>query len=100
MSVVCFKSDKMGMGADDLGAILIQGFINKVKEMPNKPDIFIFYNSAVKLVAGDSPVLAGLQEIHQSGVKFPICGTCSDFFKVKEDIQVGTISNMHEIVST
>jgi hypothetical protein len=32
-------------------------------------------------------------------VEILVCGTCLDFFQLKSAIQVGHISNMHEIMS-
>ena len=32
------------------------------------------------------------------GVEIVNCGTCLDFFKLKDDLKVGSITNMYDIV--
>jgi selenium metabolism protein YedF len=98
--VVCIKSDKMGIGDDDLGRILIKAFINTLKEVSPLPSKMVFYNSGVKLAVEDSPLSDSIRELQDSGVEIIICGTCADFFKIKEKIKTGTISNMYNILET
>ncbi len=97
--IVVFKSNKMGEGSDDLGAILIKGFINTLKEADRKPKAMIFYNSGVLLTKYTEPLSITLQALEESGVSLIICGTCADFYQIKDEIKIGTISNMFEIVN-
>lgn len=96
--VICFKSDKMGTGDDDLGKILIQGCINTIEEMTPQPSSIVFYNSGVKLVLDNSSVLETLQKLEKSGIKILVCGTCADYFDVKARVKAGMISNMYDIL--
>jgi selenium metabolism protein YedF len=98
--VVCIKSSKMGEGADELGTILIQAFVNTLKEASPLPESIIFYNSGVNLVIDSSPVFASLKELEGLGVNLVICGTCADYFDIKGKISIGTISNMYTIIET
>lgn len=98
--VVVIKNDKMGFGADDLGAILIKGFLNTIKKISDLPQKIIFYNSGVKLILKDSPVIDSLQELEELGVTILICGTCADYFKVKDKVGCGTLSNMYDITDS
>jgi intracellular sulfur oxidation DsrE/DsrF family protein len=41
-----------------------------------------------------------LKNLQAMGVEILVCGTCLDYFKAKEKIAVGTVSNMFEIQST
>jgi selenium metabolism protein YedF len=97
--VICFKNDKMGMGDDALGTLLIKGFINTIKETEPLPETIVFYNAGIRLALEGSPVLAPLQELQQKGVRMLVCGTCADFFKQKENVKAGTISNMFDILT-
>lgn len=97
--VVCFRSDKMGVGPDDLGALLVQAFINTIKDTPI-PSALVFYNSSVHLTSRDSRVLESLKDLERRGVKILVCGTCVDYFKMKDSIGAGTISNMFTIMET
>ncbi|MPM94823.1 hypothetical protein SDC9_141971 [bioreactor metagenome] len=54
-------------------------------------------NSGVLLAIENSPVLADLQSLATAGVEIVACGTCLDFYKVKDLLRVGRISNMYDI---
>lgn len=93
------SSDTIGRGNDDLGKILSRAFFPTLLEIQSKPNRIIFMNSGVKLTVEGSEVLDKLQELEKSGVELLVCGTCLDFFRIKDKISVGRISNMFEIVS-
>ena len=38
--------------------------------------------------------------MEEKGVEILTCGTCADFFQVKDKIKVGTVTNMYTIVET
>lgn len=96
--VVCFKSDQMGIGDSQLGEILIKGFINALKEQNPLPEYLVFYNRGVLLTLDDHALNTGLKEMENKGVKIIVCGTCVDYYKVKEKISIGQISNMFSIL--
>ena len=94
----CFTSEQMGSGSAELGRILIQGCINTIKEITPTPASIVFYNSGVKLTVDGSPVLQSLRELESSGVKILVCGTCANYFQIKDQVGVGIISNMYAIL--
>lgn len=96
--VIAFTRAVMGEGPEELGRILIQGFCNTIKEMDSLPEALIFYNTGIHLAKKDSPVIEALQDLSEQGVDILVCGTCSDYFAVKDQIGVGTISNMYSIM--
>ncbi|CBE68200.1 SirA-like (fragment) [Candidatus Methylomirabilis oxygeniifera] len=65
-----------------------------------KPSGIVFYNSGVNLLARGSSVLDALDVLAEAGVDLIACGTCVAFYKLKDKIFVGRISDMLEIVST
>ena len=95
--VVVFDSETMGSGNDDLGMILIKSFLTSIDETAGLPDAMLFYNSGVKLALKDSLVLEELSDLQEKGVNILLCGTCLNFYNIKNDIAVGLISNMLEI---
>ncbi len=99
-TVVCIKSQNMGTGNDELGTLLMKGFVNTLVQMEPLPEKIILYNSGVRLAVGDNPVSGPLKELHSAGVTVLVCGTCADFFEIKDRVAVGTISNMYEIVES
>jgi len=97
--VYVISSDSMGRGSDELGWALLQTYIQTIEQVDPLPAKIIFYNSGVKLVAGQSGALDALVSLQQKGVEILACGTCLDFFQLKSEIKVGHISNMHEIMT-
>lgn len=91
-------TDKLGKGSDDLGKILMKSFLYTLSETKPYPDFLIFLNSGVTLTTVGSDSLEDLKKIESVGVKIVSCGTCLDFFEVKSNLEVGSISNMYDIV--
>jgi peroxiredoxin family protein len=58
----------------------------------------IFLNGGVKLTTEGSDCLESLKRLSDKGVIILSCGTCLDFYGLKEKLQVGEISNMYTIV--
>ena len=99
-TVVVISSDKMGDGDPELGQILIKGFIYSLTQLEKLQDTVLFYNKGAFLTCEGSPVLADLKTLEKEGTKICTCGTCLDFYKMKEKLAVGTIVNMYVIVET
>jgi selenium metabolism protein YedF len=99
-TVFVIASASMGHGNDDLGAILMKAFIHTAVELDHGPDIMIFYNTGVTLVAVDSGVVDDLKALEEKGVKILVCGTCVNFFQLSGKVGAGTVSNMYDIAGT
>ena len=97
---VFVSSDTMGKGDDKLGKILIRAFFPTLFEIKPQPDKIIFMNSGVELTVEGSEVIDSLRMIEEEGMEILVCGTCLDFFNLKDKIKVGHISNMFEIVDS
>jgi selenium metabolism protein YedF len=97
--LVLMGADRLGRGDDVLGTKLIASFISTLKEMG--PDLWcvVMLNAGVKLAVAGSEVLAGLQDLEQSGVRLLVCGTCLNHFQLLEAKQVGETTNMLDIVT-
>lgn len=98
--VVAVMTNKLGDGNDELGIILMKSYMFALSEADIIPTDLIFINSGVKLVTKNSEVLESLKKLEERGVKIQVCGTCLDFYKLKEELQIGEISNMYSIVET
>ena len=95
--VIVFLSDSMGEDKK-LGAILLRAFISTLKEATKKPKKLLFINRGVFLTTEGSPVLDTLKELENMGVEIFSCGTCLDYFGLKDKIAVGKITNMYDTV--
>jgi selenium metabolism protein YedF len=98
--VIVIPGDKMGRGPDELGEILMKVFINTIKETRPLPSHVVFYNTGILLTVEGSSVIESLKELETKGVAILVCGTCADYFKKKETVRVGSISNMYTILET
>ena len=99
-AVVVIASDRMGEGNDALGKVLIKGFIFAVTQLDKLPKTMLFYNGGATLTAEDSDSLEDLRSLEAQGVEIMTCGTCLDYYGLKEKLAVGTVTNMYSIVET
>lgn len=96
--VIFIRSNLLGIGSDELGGLLIKSFFYAVSQTPDRlPAKIVLINSGVKLAVTDSPVLKDLQTLAAAGVEVLSCGTCLDFYGLKEQLAVGHLSNMYTI---
>ncbi|MGP8155057.1 MAG: sulfurtransferase-like selenium metabolism protein YedF [Smithella sp.] len=96
--VIVISGDKMGRGNDELGYVLIKAFLHTVAGQAEKPNVLIFYNTGVNLTMQSSDVLDDLKKLESEGVKLLVCGTCLNYFEIKDKLAVGIVSNMYDIV--
>ena len=96
--VYFISSDNMGRGSDELGKILMRSFIFTLTEVKPTPSALIFVNAGAKLTTDESTVLEHLHTLQDSGTVIISCGTCLDYFGLKDKLVVGRISNMYDIV--
>lgn len=95
--IVVLKSDCMGHGDDDLGRLLVKGYLNTLRELDNKPTAIILYNGGALVANQGSGSEAALKALEADGVDVIVCGACVDFFAIKQTLAAGRISNMYEI---
>lgn len=99
-TVVYISSETLGRGDDRLGATLMKAFLDTLSQFADKVSHVILINAGAKLAASGSPVLGQLRQLEQVGVQILACGTCVNYFDLKEKITVGSISNMYAIIET
>ncbi len=98
--VVYINSDLLGVGDEALGSFLMKAFLKTLLDLDRKPDRLILINSGVRLASEDSQVSDTLRALSDKGVEIVSCGTCLDFYKLREKMSVGTISNMFDIIQS
>jgi selenium metabolism protein YedF len=92
------STDKLGLGDDKLGDMLMKSYIFALSEADLIPNDLLFINGGVKLTIEDSPVLDSLKKLISRGTNILVCGTCLDFFNLKDKLSIGEITNMYTIV--
>lgn len=78
----------------------MKAFLNTLWDAEPKPAKLIFFNSGVRLVTEGSEVLETLQLPEKEGIQMFSCGTCLEYYDLKEQLKVGLVTNMYETVSS
>jgi selenium metabolism protein YedF len=98
--VVYINSHLLGGGDEALGSILMKTFLKTLLDLQTKPTRLILINSGVRLASEGSEVLETLRSLSEKGVEILSCGTCLDFYGLKEKLGVGVVSNMYDIAQS
>lgn len=96
--VIVITSDKFGQGEEELGKVLMKSYTYALTETTPLPKAVLFLNSGVKLTSDGSEVLDNIRKLESSGVEIVSCGTCLDFYHLKDKLQVGIVGNMYAII--
>ena len=87
-TVVVISADHMGEGDEELGRILMKGFIFALTQQEHLPSTILFYNGGARLTCEDSASL---------GVEILTCGTCLNHYGLTDKLAVGDVTNMYVI---
>lgn len=96
--VIAISSDKMGSGDDELGEILLKGFLYAVTELDTLPESILFYNGGAKITSEGSKSIDDLKKLSEKGVEILTCGLCMDYYNIKDKLRVGGVTNMYMIL--
>ena len=95
--VYLLDADYIGSNME-LGKVLVNGFLNAALSLPHTRCTIVLISNAVRLATKGSYALDVLSKLCAKGYRILICGTCLDFFKIRTEMQIGTISNALEIM--
>jgi hypothetical protein len=95
-TILVLGNDQMGEGDRALGQKILATMLRKVRAAFGGLEAIALFNSAVKLVAPDSPVLVEMSQLHDAGVELLPCGTCLEHFGIAPAI--GRIADMDSIL--
>ena len=98
--VVVLSANVMGGGEEKLGKALMKAFVFALTKQDILPETVMCYNSGAYLTCEGSDSLEDFQALEAEGVNIMTCGTCLDFYGIKEKLAVGTVTNMYDIVET
>lgn len=97
-ATVVLRRREMGGGDQALGYLLMRSFLTTLKDHQPLPERIILYNAGVHLAAEGAETLPALAALAAAGVEVVACGTCLDFYHLKEHLAVGRVTTMLEIV--
>lgn len=98
--VIAVDTATMGRGNDELGKVLMKGFLFAVTQLDVLPKTMLFYNGGATLTTEGSDSLDDLKSLEAQGVTIKTCGTCLNYYGLTEKLQVGEVTNMYDIVET
>lgn len=100
MSIVYYlSSDRIGNQDPELGIKLMHNFFLKLLESPVKPTHMLFVESSVKLLLPSFSAIEALKILaEEMEVELLACQTCLAYYGITDQLAIGQISNMPEII--
>jgi len=96
-ATVLIAAAGIGSGDEQLAALLMRAFLYTLTEAETLPARIILMNGGVRLAVEGSESLINLRRLSERGVEVLACGTCLEFYQLKDALAVGRVSNMYEI---
>ena len=96
--LVVLSANVMGTGDPKLGTSLMKAFVFALTKQDQLPDTILCYNTGASLTCEGADTLEDLKLLESEGVTVLTCGTCLDFYGLKEKLAVGGVTNMYDIV--
>ena len=96
--LVVLSANVMGTGDPKLGTSLMKAFVFALTKQDQLPDTILCYNTGAYLTCEGADTLEDLKLLESEGVTILTCGTCLDFYGLKEKLAVGGATNMYDIV--
>ena len=98
-SIILDTNNGMGKApTPQLQHILAAKYFELLLQNNELPAAICFYTDGVRLTVSGSPVLDQLKALETKGVRLIICSTCLDYFDIRDDVQVGIIGGMPDII--
>lgn len=99
-TVLVFQANGMGCAPQELQHLLTQKFLGLLLENNVLPAKILLYTEGVRLACHGSPVVESLREMEARGVEIVLCSTCLDFFGLSDQVEVGIIGGMPDIIES
>ncbi len=97
-TVILLTRNGMGEADQVLQYKLIDTYLKLLDEHNILPGAICFYTEAVHLVVEGSPVLETLQSLEKKGVRLILCSTCLNYFELADQVKVGIVGGMGDIL--
>jgi selenium metabolism protein YedF len=98
-TVLFISNDEIGGGERELGANLMKMFLYTYAEREEPPSMVVLMNTGVRLATENEETASHIKRLEEKGSEVLVCGTCLDYYGLKENLKVGRVSNMYEIQS-
>lgn len=98
--IAVLSANVMGKGDEKLGKALMKAFVFALTKQDQLPETILCYNTGAYLTCEGADTLEDMKLLAEEGVQIFTCGTCLDFYGMKEKLAVGAVTNMYDIVAT
>jgi selenium metabolism protein YedF len=78
----------------------MKSFLYSLTQLDALPQTVLFFNGGVRMTTEGSESIEDLKALEAQGVEILSCGTCLDFYGLKDKLRVGGITNMYVIAQT
>ncbi len=96
--IFLLSSEGIGYGEDMLGYQILATMLESLEKRPDRPAAIICWNTAVKLVAGKSPLVPHFKRLEEKGVDILVGKLCVAECELTGSIAVGREATMDEIL--
>lgn len=98
-TIYTFTRNGLGEAPEGLQQALAVKFLSLLAQEEQLPAAILFYTEGVKLVVEGSPVINWLEMLQGKGVELIICSTCLEYFGLKDQVRVGRMAGMPDILA-
>lgn len=96
--LLVLKSSGLSDGEPDLGAKLMNSFLNVLLEKGSLPAKIICMGTGIFLTTENSPVIEILDKFTRNGTEILSCGTCLEYYGRADKLIIGDPTNMKDTV--
>jgi len=96
--VFLLGSEAIGRGDDNIGYQILVTLLESLEKREDGPSTFIFWNTAVRLLADDSPLVPHFRRLEEKGIDILLGKSCVGECELTGRIAVGRQATMEEIL--
>jgi len=96
--VFLLGSESIGRGDDNIGYQILVTMLDSLVKREDGPIAMIFWNTAVRLLADDSPLVSSFKRLEERGVNILLGKSCVGECELTGRIGVGRQATMEEIL--
>jgi hypothetical protein len=96
--VLLLDSEGCGTADADLGFEILMQLFEALPKREDRPSAIVFWNTAVKLLASDSPLLPHLRRLEEKGTKLLAGKLCVSELELTDKIAIGRIASIDDIL--
>jgi hypothetical protein len=92
------NSEGCGTAEPELGYEILVKLLEALPRREDRPAAIVLWNSAVKLLAGDSPLIPHFKRLEEKGVTILAGKLCVSELGLEDNLSAGKVASMDEIL--